>query len=135
MNDEYIERGEKKLEKLLNQIEEKKRILERILRDGEDLINKLEYEIEDEKRIKEEEENEFDKTMIALDEINEKIKQAEEELNSIENEIFTLTNSTEKYEKIQSLEKELLSLKATNKELKENNRRKLQFFFFPFNTK
>lgn len=128
----YMERGNAKLDKLLKEILDKKQILEKIYKDGEDMIKKLENEIEEENKITESEEQEFQQTVSVLENIQEKIKAAEEELALLDNKILNSTSHTEVNETIQKLEKELMFLKEKNAKIKKDNQKKLNFFFCPF---
>lgn len=127
-----MERGNAKLDKLLKEILDKKQILEKIYKDGEDMIKKLENEIEEENKITESEEQEFQQTVSVLENIQEKIKAAEEELAVLDNKILNSTSHTEVNETIQKLEKELMFLKEKNAKIKKDNQKKLNFFFCPF---
>lgn len=127
-----MERGNAKLDKLLKEILDKKQILEKIYKDGEDMIKKLENEIEEENKITESEEEEFQQTVSVLENIQEKIKAAEEELALLDNKILNSTSHTEVNETIQKLEKELMFLKEKNAKIKKDNQKKLNFFFCPF---
>lgn len=127
-----MERGNAKLDKLLKEILDKKQILEKIYKDGEDMIKKLENEIEEENKITESEEQEFQQTVSVLENIQEKIKAAEEELALLDNKILNSTSHTEVNETIQKLEKELMFLKEKNAKIKKDNQKKLNFFFCPF---
>lgn len=127
-----MERGNAKLDKLLKEILDKKKILEKIYKDGEDMIKKLENEIEEENKITESEEQEFQQTVSVLENIQEKIKAAEEELALLDNKILNSTSHTEVNETIQKLEKELMFLKEKNAKIKKDNQKKLNFFFCPF---
>ena len=127
-----MERGNAKLDKLLKEILDKKQILEKIYKDGEDMIKKLENEIEEENKITESEEEEFQQTVSVLENIQEKIKAAEEELAVLDNKILNSTSHTEVNETIQKLEKELMLLKEKNAKIKKDNQKKLNFFFCPF---
>ncbi len=128
----YMERWNAKLDKLLKEILDKKQILEKIYKDGEDMIKKLENEIEEENKITESEEEEFQQTVSVLENIQEKIKAAEEELAVLDNKILNSTSHTEVNETIQKLEKELMLLKEKNAKIKKDNQRRLNFFFCPF---
>jgi len=127
-----MERGNAKLDKLLKEILDKKQILEKIYKDGEDIIKKLENEIEEENKITESEEEEFQQKVSVLENIQEKIKAAEEELALLDNKILNSTSHTEVNETIQKLEKELMFLKEKNAKIKKDNQQKLNFFFCPF---
>ena len=125
-----LSEGQKILDEINGDIEEKNIILEKIIRNNKGEIEKLEESIGKENEIENKNKEKYEKIINDINVFEQDIKKAENTLKSLEEEIDKENNNIDHTKKINELNKQLEKLKLKNEKNLTLYKNNIENFFF-----